>query len=85
MAWRQRITPEHLLGRVISVTRSLAGVAIPPGALLAGVLAELIGVRATLVLTGLGMLGTVAWLVDVPAASVTIHNGTASSPDQIRS
>ena len=71
MAWRQRITPAHLLGRVISVSRSLAGAAIPISAILAGVLAELIGIRATLVLAGLGMIATSAWIV-TPAAGATI-------------
>lgn len=45
VAFRQRITPDHLLGRVNAVYRLLAWGAVPVGALLGGALAELVGLR----------------------------------------
>lgn len=45
VAFRQRVTPGHLLGRVNAVYRLLAWGTIPLGALLGGALAELVGLR----------------------------------------
>jgi MFS family permease len=42
---RQRITPDHLLGRMNSVYRLLGWGTIPVGALLGGVLADTVGLR----------------------------------------
>jgi MFS family permease len=68
MAWRQQITPLHLLGRVISVTRTLAFGILPLGALLAGMLADRAGVRTALVVAALGMLSACLWLVGAPGS-----------------
>jgi len=44
---RQRITPDHLLGRMNSAYRLLGWGTMPIGAALGGVVAELVGLRAT--------------------------------------
>lgn len=50
---RQRIIPDHLLGRVNSAYRLLGWGSMPIGAALGGITAEVIGVRPTFVLCGL--------------------------------
>jgi MFS family permease len=49
---RQRIVPDHLLGRLNAAYRLLAWGTLPIGALLGGVLAEAFGVQATFVICG---------------------------------
>lgn len=50
---RQRIAPRELAGRVASVQAFMAmGIAMPGGALLGGVTAELLGVRLVFILSG---------------------------------
>ncbi|MEU4352583.1 MFS transporter [Streptomyces sp. NPDC023838] len=50
---RQRIVPEHLLGRVTSIYRTIALTAMPVGAGLSGVVAEHYGLHAPFVVGGL--------------------------------
>jgi MFS family permease len=53
---RQRITPPHMLGRINASYRLLAWGSMPIGALIGGLLAEWLGVRAVFVVMGvLGM------------------------------
>jgi MFS family permease len=49
---RQRLCPDHLLGRVNATMRFLMMGLFPLGALLGGVLGELLGLRPTLLLAG---------------------------------
>ena len=49
---RQRLCPAHMLGRVNATMRFLIMGMFPLGALIGGVLGELIGVRATLWVSG---------------------------------
>jgi MFS family permease len=51
VSFRQRLTPDHLLGRANATIRFLVWGVMPIGALLGGVLGELIGVRTTLLVT----------------------------------
>jgi MFS family permease len=51
---RQAITPERMQGRMNSVMRFIVWGTIPLGAFLGGVLASRIGVRATLIVGGVG-------------------------------
>jgi MFS family permease len=46
VSFRQRVTPDHLLGRVNAGFRLLAWGTMPLGAALGGVLGELVGLRA---------------------------------------
>jgi predicted MFS family arabinose efflux permease len=52
---RQVLVPDHVLGRVNATWRFLVFGAQPPGALLGGVLGATLGLRATLVVSSLGM------------------------------
>lgn len=51
---RQRVAPDHLLGRVNAGYRLLAWGTMPVGAFLGGLLGELVGLRATFVIAGGG-------------------------------
>ncbi|HEX7136125.1 MAG TPA: MFS transporter [Iamia sp.] len=62
VAYRQALTPDHLLGRVNSVYRLVAFGTMPLGALLAGLTAEVFGLRS--VFAGSALL-TLALLVPV--------------------
>lgn len=75
---RQRIAPDHLLGRVNAGYRLLAWGSMPLGALLAGVLGDLFGVRAVFLIAGGGaLLGLPLLLTTI--TDTAIH--TAEQPD----
>jgi MFS family permease len=67
---RQMVTPDPLLGRMHTVFRFAGRGAIPVGALLGGVLGELLGVRTTLAVGVIGMLAAPVWLALSPVAKV---------------
>ena len=56
---RQRIVPDHLLGRLNSAYRLFAWGTQPVGALLGGVIGELLGLRAVFLMAGLLGLGLI--------------------------
>jgi MFS family permease len=58
---RQRITPDHLLGRVNAGYRLFAWGTMPLGALLGGIVAEAFGISAAFVLAGLLGLSLLAF------------------------
>ena len=60
---RQRITPDHLLGRVNAGYRFFAWGSMPIGALLGGLVAEAFGVVAVFIVAGLGSLAMLAFRV----------------------
>jgi MFS family permease len=64
---RQLVTPEHLLGGMNASYRFLTMGMIPLGSLLGGMLGEMIGLRATLMIGAVGILLAVLWLVRSPA------------------
>jgi MFS family permease len=63
---RQTIVPEHMLGRINASMRFLVEGVGPLGAILAGVLSGLIGVRFTLLAGACGILCSTAWLFFSP-------------------
>jgi fucose permease len=63
---RQTVTPDAMLGRMNASYRFFTYGAIPLGALLAGGLAGLIGLRGTLLVGALGLLLAPAWLALSP-------------------
>ena len=71
---RQRIIPDHLLGRVNSAYRLLGWGSMPAGAALGGATAELIGVRPMFVLCGLATL-----LLVIPLRAVITDEAIASA------
>ncbi len=60
---RQTVTPDRLLGRVNAAMHLLFRGIMPAGALAGGILAEAIGMRATLLAGALGFLLSSLWLV----------------------
>jgi MFS family permease len=64
---RQALTPDHLLGRVISAFRLFSFGAVPLGSLLGGVLARSFGLRAPFVIAGVVI--PVAALACLPAVN----------------
>ncbi|HET7486915.1 MAG TPA: MFS transporter [Acidimicrobiales bacterium] len=66
VSFRQRVTPDHLLGRVNSAYRLLAWGTRPLGAALGGVLGQWLGVRAVF-----AVMGVVATAELLPARRIT--------------
>lgn len=56
---RQRLVPEHLYGRVVSVYRAAVGAAVPAGALLAGASSQWFGIPVTFLAAGILALASV--------------------------
>jgi MFS family permease len=63
---RQRVTPDHLQGRVTASHRFLVYGAYPIGALLGGLLVTRIGMHSTLLLGALGATLCPLWLLRTP-------------------
>ena len=60
---RQAITPNAMLGRLNASYRTLVYGAIPIGALLGGLLGEVIGLRGTIVVGAVGIFVAPAWVL----------------------
>jgi MFS family permease len=73
MGLRQALTPDHLLGRVMSVFRVLVGLGGVVGAILGGVLADAIHLRAPYVCSG------IVQLVMTPVIVVTLRRAHAAT------
>lgn len=58
---KQVVAPEHLLGQVSSVERVIALAAEPIGALVGGLLADIIGGGITMYLCAAGLITSIAW------------------------
>lgn len=52
VSWRMRIIPEEMVGRVFGVNRLLVLIGMFPGSLLGGALAEQLGTRAVMAISG---------------------------------
>jgi MFS family permease len=66
VSFRQSVCPDRLLGRMNASIRFLVWGTIPLGGLLGGALGELIGLRATLLVTAAGLALAPLWLVASP-------------------
>ncbi|QYN33025.1 MFS transporter [Pseudonocardia sp. DSM 110487] len=66
VSFRQSVCPDHLLGRMNASIRFLVWGTIPIGGLLGGALGELLGLRATLLVTAVGMVLSPVWVVASP-------------------
>jgi MFS family permease len=77
---RQRIVPDRLLGRVNASYRLLAWGSQPLGALLGGVIGELLGLRAVFILAGVGTLALVAGSRIVTDAAIAAAERAAETP-----
>ena len=56
VAWRMRVIPEEMIGRVFGVFRLLVLVGMFPGSLLGGVLTDSFGPRAVMGVSGIAFL-----------------------------
>jgi MFS family permease len=75
LSLRQTITPDRLLGRVNASVRFAGLAAMLVGTLLGGVLGEMIGVRATLILgSGISVLAAL-WLAGTPIRGLKVAPG----------
>jgi MFS family permease len=75
--------PDRLRGRVGAAIRVLtAGVGVPAGAFLGGVLAEAVGLRATAALASLGVVAAVLWLALSPVRALRTLAGEAEGGPQ---
>ena len=70
MSLRQYLTPVPLLGRVTAARRVLLFGAAPLGSMLGGVLGGAVGLRATLLVGALGVLGALGLLILSPVRAV---------------
>jgi MFS family permease len=81
MSLRQRLTPENLQGRVMSVSRLCAWGAMPLGALLGGLLAEILSVPAVFVVCGTALAGGALLLLTLLRGSPAAAPGEPPRPD----
>jgi len=70
VSFRQRLCPEHLLGRMNASMRFLVWGAMPLGGLLGGALGSAIGVRSTLLVAAIGQSLAFLWLFFSPLRSL---------------
>ncbi len=73
---RQSITPDHLQGKMNATMRFLVWGVFPIGGLIGGVLGDALGLRTTILISGVGMLTSVFWVFLSPVKEV------ASIPEQ---
>lgn len=67
LSLRQAATPEHLRGRINATMRTLRTGLVPLGALLGGAVAARHGLRAAVLVAGLGTILAVGWVLAAPA------------------
>jgi predicted MFS family arabinose efflux permease len=67
---RQTLTPDRMLGRVSATSDFLTQGVGPLGALLGGVLGEVIGLRGTVIVAGIGTLFAFIWVLAPPLRSL---------------
>lgn len=70
---RQAVTPDHLLGRMTATVRFIVWGMMPVGALVGGLLGELIGLRATMLIGASGSGLALLWLLFSPVIALTEH------------
>ena len=79
----QARTPDRLQGRVNAAVRVLTAGAAPVGAFLGGFLAEAVGLRATAVVAGLGVVVAFLWIALSPVRSLRSLAEPALPPEQV--
>ncbi len=77
---RQAVTEDRMLGRVSSTMHLVEAGLIPVGALTAGILAEAIGVRATLGIAAIGVSSAGLWVLLSPIPGLRDVPVRASDP-----
>jgi len=72
---RQSITPDHLQGKMNATMRFLVWGVFPIGGFIGGVLGDTLGLRTTILISGIGTLTSVFWVLLSPV------KGVASIPE----
>ncbi len=67
---RQAITPDNLQGKMNATMRFLVWGVFPLGGLIGGVLGEAVGLRTTILISGIGLLASVVWVAFSPVRSL---------------
>jgi MFS family permease len=67
---RQAITPDRLQGKMNATMRFIVWGVYPIGAIIGGLLGEVVGLRMTILIAGIGMLAAVAWVALSPVGSM---------------
>lgn len=76
VSFRQRLCPEHLLGRMNATMRFLVWGTMPIGGLLGGALGSAVGVRTTLLVAAIGQSLAFLWLFFSPLRSMRTVTAT---------
>jgi MFS family permease len=79
---RQAVTPDGMLARMNATYRTLTYGMIPLGALLGGVLGELVGLHATLLVGAIGIAVAPLWVVFSPVARIRTLADVAMTDDR---
>jgi MFS family permease len=79
VTFRQRLCPEHLLGRMNATMRFLVWGTMPLGGLLGGALGSAVGVRTSLLVAAIGQSLAFLWVFFSPLRSL---REVITSPDQ---
>jgi MFS family permease len=69
---RQAITPDRLQGKMNATMRFIVWGVYPIGGIIGGFLGEIVGLRMTILIAGIGMLASVIWVVLSPVAEVKV-------------
>jgi predicted MFS family arabinose efflux permease len=77
----QALAPDGLRGRVGASIRVLTAGTVPVGAFLGGFLAEAVGLRATAVVAGLGVVAAFLWLALSPVRSLRSLSGDSGESE----
>jgi MFS family permease len=67
---RQSITPDNLQGKMNATMRFLVWGVFPVGGLLGGILGEAVGLRTTILISGIGLLGSAVWVIFSPVGKM---------------
>ena len=78
----QAVTPPRLQGRMNATMLVLVSGATPLAALFGGVLGEVLGLRATLLLAALGEMAAVLWIVLSPVVRLETHPASVDTGSQ---
>jgi MFS family permease len=78
----QSIVPQHLMGRIFSVTASLGAAAMPVGSLLGGYLADVVNPAAVFAASAAGVIFvSIVWILD--RALRTLPSSVDISPEEL--
>ncbi len=81
LSLRQSLVPHHLLGRVNASIQFITGGIAPLGALFAGIIAEYVGVRFTLLIGILGVISAGLWLLLSPVNKIRAFDAIPVEPE----